>query len=521
VLALVTALVAITPIGSRAQPRPAPGDLVPRIQCPPGYTAKIFAQGLASPDGLAISPAGILHVVEEWAGRVSQIDAAGIRTPVLTGLNSPEGITFDPQTGALYTVEDVQNGRLIERAADGTVTTLANGLQAPEGVTWAGGTLYITESNLEFAGLQDLQTRIAAFRKPSTLTRVITDTPVLDGTQVHAWSYSGITSGPDGQLYVANELSGVEVTRTVVVIPGVLTTTLTLTTSDSVFAVDLDTGTRELFASGLTIPEGLGFSSGARFPLYVVEEDVSNGQGRITAIEADGQHTPFCTGFLAIDDVVVDAQDTLYVSEDGSRSVIVIKRETPEPDPVAIDALQIEGLSQTVVGRETIFAAAVAPISATLPITYRWNATGQAQAQTGELGTNGGLSDTATFTWSQPGPQTVTASATNRAGTVTATHAITVLERLQADFVATPRSGLAPLTVEWANRSTGSSIARIWEFGDGEVSILKDPVHTYRAPGSYGVTLTIVGPAGSDSRTRADYITVLWGSYLPLVLRPS
>jgi DNA-binding beta-propeller fold protein YncE len=278
---------------------------------------------------LAIGPAGILHVVEEGAGRVSQIDDKGKATPLLTGLDSPEGIALDPQTGALYVVEDVENGRLVERAADGTVTMLAHGLEAPEDVTWASGTVYLTESNLQFAEPQNLRTRVAAFVQPATLTRVITDTPVLDGTHVHAWSYAGIAAGPDGRLYVTNELSGVEITRTVVVIPGILTTTLTLTTTDSVFAVDPVAGTRALFASGLVRPEGLAFSPGGRFPLYVVEEDLGTGQGRISVLDAAGQHTPFCTGFSTIEDVVVDDQGTLYVSEDGSGAVIAVERERP------------------------------------------------------------------------------------------------------------------------------------------------------------------------------------------------
>ena len=423
---LLTVVLATTALSQDAQalaPATA-GDPLPRIQCPPGYTAKVLAANLDSPDGLAISPAGILHVVEEQAGRVSRFDAEGSVTPVLTGLNSPEGITFNPQTGALYVVEDVENGRLIERSAEGTVTTLAHGLEAPEGVTWLNGMLYLTESNLQYAELQDVRTRIAAFSAPAALTRVITDTPVLEDTQVHAWSYSGIASGPDGRLYVANELSGYESTRTVVIIPGVLTTTLTLTTTDSVFAVDPGAGTRELLTRGLTAPEGLHFSPGGEFPVYVAEEDLGAGQGRISVIDADGRHAPFCTGFLTIEDVAVDAEGTLYVSEDGSGTVVAIEREQVEPEP------------------------------------------------------------------------------------------------LSADFVGAPRSGTAPLSVAFTNTSTGGYRSCLWDMGDGQQSILEHPTHTYRAPGDYTVTLTIVGPQGSDSQSKAGYITVLWGSYLPLVFRP-
>jgi sugar lactone lactonase YvrE len=402
-------------------PRPAPGDPLPRIQCPPGYTAKVYASNLTSPDGLAISPAGILHVAEEGAGRVSQIDATGSVTPVLSGLQDPEGITFDPQTGALYVVEDVEDGRLIERAADGTITTLASGLEAPEGVTWASdGTLYLTEANIQYASLVDLRTRVAAFSPPATLTRVITDTPEVSGTLVHAWSYAGITGGLDGRLYVTNELSGLEITRTVVLIPGILTTTVTLTTTDSVFAVDPEAGTRELLASGLTTPEGLHFAPGGGFPLYVTEEDTGSGAGRISAIESDGRHAPLCTGFMTVEDVIVDADGTLYVSEDGSGMVIAIERET-------------------------------------VP--------------------------------------------------------------LRAGFGGSPRTGIAPLTVAFTNTSSGDYQTLLWDLGDEHTSLLEHPTHTYQAPGSYTVTLTIVGPAGSDSRTKTNYISALWGTYLPLILR--
>jgi hypothetical protein len=60
------------------------GDPLPRIQCPQGYTATVYAEGLSSPDGLAFSPAGILHVAEEPAGRVSQVGPTGRITPIIT-----------------------------------------------------------------------------------------------------------------------------------------------------------------------------------------------------------------------------------------------------------------------------------------------------------------------------------------------------------------------------------------------------------------------------------------------------
>jgi sugar lactone lactonase YvrE len=297
-----------------------------RIRCGPGYTTTVYAQGLSSPDGLALSPTGVLYVAEETAGRVSQIGFTGEFTPVITGLVNPEGITID-DSGNLYVVEDTQAGRLVKRTPDGMTTTLATGLEAPEGVAWASDdTLYVTESNIQFVtDPTDLRTRIAAVSSSGAVTRVITNTPTVNGTDVTFWSYAGLTIRADGLLYVTNEISGREITQTVVVIPGVLTSTFTLSTTDSIFTVDPAAGDRALFASNLVSPEGLRFSAAGEFPLYVAEEDVGGGAGRLSQVEPDGSHAPLCTGFFNIEDVAVDQNGWLYVSEDTSGLVILIK----------------------------------------------------------------------------------------------------------------------------------------------------------------------------------------------------
>ena len=40
------------------------------------------------------------------------------------------------------------------------------------------------------------------------------------------------------------------------------------------------------------------------------------------------------------------------------------------------------------------------------------------------------------------------------------------------------------------------------------MSKAENPIHTYKIPGVYTVTLTIDGPGGSDVKTRTAYITV-------------
>jgi sugar lactone lactonase YvrE len=251
----------------------------------------------------------MLHVAEETAGQVSRIESDGSVTPVITGLANPEGIAFD-NTGNLYVVEDIQGGRLVKMATDGITITLATGLDAPEGVVWASdGTLYITESNVQFASIPpDLpRTRVTAVSPLGEVTRILTDTLY--------WSYAGITMGSNGLLYVTNEASGVG-------------------THDSIFTVDPATPmTRTLFASNLVTPEGLRFAANGEFPLYVAEENTGGGAGLLSWVEANGSHMPFCTGFYSIEDVIQDEDGRLYVSEDGSDSVIVIEADPPNRSP--------------------------------------------------------------------------------------------------------------------------------------------------------------------------------------------
>jgi sugar lactone lactonase YvrE len=329
---------------------------VPHVQCEPGYANSLYARGLQSPDGLAFGPTGHLYVVEEQANRVSRIAADGSVAAVLSDLDSPEGITFD-EAGNLYVVEDTSAGRLIRMTPDGRVTTLVRGLAAPEGVVVSLASpdtehpaLYITESNMQFVDSPlDLQTQVTAISPSDETTSnwgtqpIIRHTPTLSGSRIAFWSYAGIAQGPDGLLYVTNELAGQEITRYIKVIPGVFTYKATLATSDGIFALDPNTGVRRLFASGLLSPEGLSFSADGGFPLYVAEESTRY-DARLSLLGPDGQRTTVCGSFRGIEDVTVDPQGNLYVSEDRSGFVIRIRPTQPPPahhtsgdeDPTAV-----------------------------------------------------------------------------------------------------------------------------------------------------------------------------------------
>ncbi|MGH9764899.1 MAG: PKD domain-containing protein, partial [Blastocatellia bacterium] len=76
------------------------------------------------------------------------------------------------------------------------------------------------------------------------------------------------------------------------------------------------------------------------------------------------------------------------------------------------------------------------------------------------------------------------------------------------DFTATPVHGIAPLTVNFTDETTGSPSTWGWDFGDGGKSTVQNPSHTYQSSGSYSVSLTASGTGFSGGKTRLNFITV-------------
>jgi PKD repeat protein len=87
-------------------------------------------------------------------------------------------------------------------------------------------------------------------------------------------------------------------------------------------------------------------------------------------------------------------------------------------------------------------------------------------------------------------------------------HLVTVAEP-KADFVASAVSGVAPLEVTFTDRSQGEPTSWLWDFGDGGTAADQSPSHLYTTAGSYTVSLTVSNAAGSDTRTRVHYVTVV------------
>jgi len=127
---------------------------------------------------------------------------------------------------------------------------------------------------------------------------------------------------------------------------------------------------------------------------------------------------------------------------------------------------------------------------------------------------DGGISNQRhpSHTYAAPGDYTVRLTTTGPLGTDTAVEVgyVSIDDPMPvADFWAAPSTGVAPLAVSFQDLSSGDVTSRAWGFGDGGTSGETNPVHVYQAPGTYTVTLTASGPAGSDVATQVDLVVVV------------
>jgi YVTN family beta-propeller protein len=119
-----------------------------------------------------------------------------------------------------------------------------------------------------------------------------------------------------------------------------------------------------------------------------------------------------------------------------------------------------------------------------------------------------------THTYSKAGNYNVTLTVNNKNGTNSKFVTVTVLP--QPVFSASPTSGKTPLSVGFIDQSTGEPTSRNWTFGDGTYSTEKNPVHIYKKPGKYSVTLKLNETGNRSEVTKSSYITVSNGFETPI-----
>ncbi len=95
---------------------------------------------------------------------------------------------------------------------------------------------------------------------------------------------------------------------------------------------------------------------------------------------------------------------------------------------------------------------------------------------------------------------------------------------LSANFKADTLFASGPITVTFSDSAKGTVFSRKWFFGDGAVIAdtgKRTPVaHMFDSIGSFSVKLVVLGPSGSDSLIKNDYIVVRPGNPIKLKVRP-
>jgi gliding motility-associated-like protein len=118
--------------------------------------------------------------------------------------------------------------------------------------------------------------------------------------------------------------------------------------------------------------------------------------------------------------------------------------------------------------------------------------------------------------YTNPGNYTITLVAKDGSGnvdSVTKSNAITVYQNPTAGFKTNVVSGCASLFVSFTDTTTAGSGAITswsWDFGDGAVSSVQNPTHTYINPGTYTISLVVSNALGCKSTLiRSSFITVV------------
>lgn len=93
-------------------------------------------------------------------------------------------------------------------------------------------------------------------------------------------------------------------------------------------------------------------------------------------------------------------------------------------------------------------------------------------------------------------------------GLVNAYQAVLAVSPPTANFFASTTNGCQPLMVNFMDISTGQINSWQWNFGDGGMDFVPNPIYVYNQPGTYTVSLTVTGPGGSDTLILPNLITV-------------
>ncbi|CAI8381965.1 MAG: Uncharacterised protein [Owenweeksia sp. TMED14] len=115
------------------------------------------------------------------------------------------------------------------------------------------------------------------------------------------------------------------------------------------------------------------------------------------------------------------------------------------------------------------------------------------------------------ITFAKAGKYPVTLYVKSKACEETYIDTVRVYDRPKINNDFTGIVGCEPFTYEFdANATSSTSLSYIWDFGDGDTSHARTPLHTYKSPGLYDIKLIIW--------TNDGCIDTLFGNYLDAIL---
>jgi sugar lactone lactonase YvrE len=159
--------------------------------------------------GVAVAADGTIVFAEMGTGRVHSLTSSGVET-LASGLHEPIGVAMDPDGAPL--VAESGAGRVV-RLGQGGVDTVVDGLQRPQGLHVRDRRLYIVDAgakelvefDLDSKVRMTIATDLPVGPPPGVEPKPLKGMPPFSGPQ---GPFAGVTSGPDGTLYVSADGDG-------------------------------------------------------------------------------------------------------------------------------------------------------------------------------------------------------------------------------------------------------------------------------------------------------------------------
>ncbi|MEX2249013.1 MAG: hypothetical protein WD671_05220 [Parvibaculum sp.] len=249
--------------------------------------------------GLTVTPDGRLLAGSVVGRALYEVNRDTGETSIAEG--PPEGMADDVEQGPDGTIAWTAflDGKVYARKSDGRLLTLAEGLPGMNSLAWTDdGRLFATQVFLGDA-LYELD--------PSGANP---PRKIMEGMG----GLNGFDFGPDGKLYGP------------------------LWFKKQIVRVDVETATIETVATGFDVPAAANFDSKGN--LYAVD----TAAGHVYRIDvASGEKTLISEVAPAIDNLALDADDNLYITNMADNAVIAIDTDTGEARTIVSGALAVAG----------------------------------------------------------------------------------------------------------------------------------------------------------------------------------